>query len=492
MAKCTGKLKLFSPICVWIVLFLFLLGFTCLPAGRVYADDLEQACLQITESNDPCQNMAPSDCRNLLEKCATFYEQESDKIAEDLTKTEQEKKTLQSAVSTLKKKVQNLEYQINQGNLIIKDLALQIGDTQSSIDKISLQIEESKDQISNILRSINEEDQKSSVEILIEGDLSDFFNNLVYLQGLNSKLRTLLSSTKDLKSYLEEQKVKMDDEKSKTERAVKVQTLQKQENEYNKKQQEGLLKLTEAQYQQQLQQQQETEKKAASIRARIFDLLGVSKAPTFGEAYEIAKYVSNITGVRPALILAVLTQESNIGKNVGQCYIKDTSSGAGVYVKTGAYAPKTMSPKDITYFLKIISDINQKKGLVRDPFSTPVSCVMYQNGQPYGWGGAMGPGQFIPSTWAKYGYGAKVEAVTGKIGDPWDIKDAFLATAIYLKDAGGTSTSGEFRAVMNYFSGASWSKWEEFYGRSVLSIASGYESDINALEGLAFVGGTRQ
>ena len=209
--------------------------------------------------------------------------------------------------------------------------------------------------------------------------------------------------------------------------------------------------------------------------------MGVSKAPSFGEAYEIAKYASSNTGVRPALILAVITQESNLGKNVGQCYLKNTpNQGDGVKIKTGAYSPKTMNPKTIPYFLEVIKNINERKGLVRDPFETPVSCVMYSNGAPYGYGGAMGPGQFIASTWKIYDN--KVEATTGRVADPWDIRDAFLATALYLKDSGGATKSGEFKATMNYFSGSSWTKWEEFYGRSVLSIAAQYEKDIAAIQ----------
>ncbi|MBI3631315.1 MAG: lytic murein transglycosylase [Candidatus Staskawiczbacteria bacterium] len=449
--------------------------------GFVLAEDLATICKNISDSNTGCNGLSPSECKATLEKCAIYYEQESQKISEDLTKTSQEKKTLQSQISSLKNKVMNLEYQIKQGNIMVKDLGLQIGDTQSSIEKTSFKIEDGQTQITNILRSLYEEDKKSLIEILLSGNLSDFFDNLVYLEGLNSKVEDLLESTKNLKSYLENQKVRMDSEKNQLQKVVKVQTLQKQESEQTKKEQEGYLKLTEAQYQKQLLNKQETEKKAAAIRSRIFDLLGVSQAPSFGQAYEIAKYASGITGVRAALILAIITQESNLGKNVGQCYLKDTTTGAGVKIKTGAYSPKTMNPKTIPYFLEVIKNINDRKGLVRDPFTTPVSCVMYSNGAPYGWGGAMGPGQFIASTWSIYG--PKVEAATGKVADPWDIRDAFLATALYLNDSGGATKSGEFKATMNYFSGATWTKWEEFYGNSVLSIAAQYERDILAIGG---------
>ena len=232
-----------------------------------------------------------------------------------------------------------------------------------------------------------------------------------------------------------------------------VQSLQKQENEQNKKQQESYLKLTETQYQQQLKEKEDVEKKATTIKSRIFDLIGVSKAPTFGEAYEIAKYVSSITGVRAAFIMAVLTQESNLGKNVGQCYLQDTKTGDGIRIKTGAYSPKTMNPsRDIPIYLKLIEDINQGRNLIRDPFSTPVSCVIYYNGRPYGWGGAMGPAQFIPSTW-NLGYGEKVSDITGKVADPWDIKDAFLASGLLLRDDG--ARTNEFNAALRYYCGGS-------------------------------------
>jgi peptidoglycan hydrolase CwlO-like protein len=437
------------------------------------AEDMAETCATISESNTGCQNLSSTDCRIVLEKCAAYYEQQSVEIAKDLTKTEKEKKTLQSQVSTLKKKIQNLEYQIKQGNVMVKDLAMRIDDTEASINKTSSKIEDSQNQLINILRSIYEEDQKPSLEILLEGDLSDFFDNLVYLENLNSKVNDLLGSTKNLKSYLESQKGKMDDEREEIKGVVKIQGLQKQEADKNKKEQENYLKLTEAQYQKQLQEKQAAEKKAASIRARIFDLLGVSKAPTFGEAYEIAKYVSGITGVRTAFLLAVLTQESNIGKNVGQCYVKDFNTGEGIDLK-GNPKKRVISPKSAPAFKELVSSLGM------EPTETPVSCwiPLYSKGVPYGWGGAMGPAQFISSTWNLYK--DEVARISGKAANPWNIKDAFLAAGLLLKDNGAKQS--EFNAAMRYFSGGSWTKSESFYGNSVLSIAAQYEKDIAAIQ----------
>lgn len=440
------------------------------------------ASLRSAQEEEPADK---EECNTRLE-CEELLKEYESKIAEyekEISGTKDKSKTLKNKIALLKKEIEKLILQIRQSNAMIKDLGIEIGDTENSIDKTILEIENYKKNLAVILRAIYKEDQKSYVEVLLAGnDLSDFFNHLTELDALNLKNQEILGNIETSKSFLETQKKNLEEDKDELEKIVKVKMLQRNENESVKKENDAILKLTEAQYQKYLKEKEAAEKKAAEIRARIFELLGVVKAPTFEEAYNIAKYVSGTTGVRTALILAILTQESNIGKNVGQCYLKDVKTGDGIRIKTGDYAPKTMNPKNIVYFLPLLEDINKAKGLSRNAFETPVSCVMYSNGKPYGWGGAMGPGQFMPSTWVKSGYGKKVEEIRGKTGDPWDINDAFLATGLYLKDLGGANKSGEFRAVMSYFSGASWTKWEEFYGRSVMSIASGYEDDIAAME----------
>jgi peptidoglycan hydrolase CwlO-like protein len=439
-----------------------------------------QICLALLASGFSvlAQAADPFAERQQLESELKALEDQIANYEKDITKTQAQKNTLQNQINLLKKQISKLNLQIQQSNVMIKDLKIQIVDTETSINKTSIEIEDSKAKLAQILQTIYQEDKKSDTEILLSGStLSDFFDNLVSLEALNSKNKDLLREIKALKGELETQKTSLDSEKTDLENAVKIQTLQKQQSEASQKTQQSLLKLTEAQYQQTLKDKQEVEKKAQEIRARIFDLIGVSQAPTFGEAYNIAEYVSGLTGIRPAFLLAMLTQESNIGKNVGQCYVKNTRTGEGVYIKTGAAAVKTMSPSQIPTFLQIINSLNTDLGKAMDPYQTPVSCVMYSNGAPYGWGGAMGPSQFIPTTWAKYN--GRIKEITGRAADPWDISDAFLATGLYLKDLGGQSN--EFKAAMQYFSGASWAKWEEFYGRSVLQIASGYEEDIKQL-----------
>jgi peptidoglycan hydrolase CwlO-like protein len=453
----------------YLIIFLFLILSIC-KTGFVVAEDLGQTCSQLLESNTGCPNMSSVDCKTLLERCADYYDQQSSQIADDITKTNQQKNTLKNQIAGLKKKVQNLEYQISQGNVMVKGLNIQILDTSVSIDKTSKQVQDSQNQIVNILRALYEEDRKPSFVILLEGNLSDFFSNVTYLEGLNSKVSDLLVSTKNLKSYLEGQKEKMDGEVDQLQKTVALQSLQKKENESNKKEQEQYLKLTEAQYQQQLKDKQDAEQKAAQIKAKLFQVVGVSKVPTFGEALEVAKNAAVIVGIRPAFLLAVISQESAIGRNVGQCLLTDPATGAGKKVSTGATIIRVMKPtRDVQPFLKITA------ALGRDPYDTPVSCWIpaYVGGVPSGWGGAMGPAQFIPSTWNLFA--ERLKNLFGQLADPWGIKDSFTASGMYLADLGATAQTAtkESNAASRYYGGSS------AYARSVMGRATCIQSFID-------------
>src|SRR3989344_1585160 len=134
------------------------------------------------KAQDPVQE------RQELEDELKRLEEELQKIDQDITKTEKEKKTLQNQINILKQKVNKSNIQIQQSNMMIKDLTLQISDTESSVKQTFLRIDGSQIKLASVLRSIYEEDKKSIVEVLLsESKLSDFFDNLVYLENLSSK-----------------------------------------------------------------------------------------------------------------------------------------------------------------------------------------------------------------------------------------------------------------------------------------------------------------
>jgi peptidoglycan hydrolase CwlO-like protein len=434
--------------------------------------------LNCEKIEDYCKKVTKSECVKALEDCVKFYEDKIKILEGEIGKTAGQRKNLANEIAFLRKQIEKLNYEIQQTSVMLTETSLQIEETEKSIQKTTERLEVEKERLAEILRAIDEAEKKSFVEILLsEKTLSDFFNNLVYLENLNTKSNEVLSLIKNLKQVLEDQKEALESEREEAQKLLQIQTLQKQESEKTKKQKDYLLTLTEAQYQQLLREKEETEKKAAEIRKRIFELIGIEKAPTFGEAYEIAKWVEKVTGVRPAFLLAVLTQESNLGKNVGQCYLTNKKTGAGIRITTGQTLQRVMAPgppysrrNDVAYFLQITKELG------KDWKKTPVSCPM-----SFGWGGAMGPAQFIPSTWMLYK--DRLSSILGRTPNPWSVQDAFLAAGLYLAKYGASKKTpeAEWRAALIYFAGSSNSRYS-WYAKRVFAYSRQYEKYIEILE----------
>lgn len=468
----------FFPLSVCLMILFSLLGFGFLVRAE---DNLALEC-QWDKIEAGEKNLSQDNYRILLEKCKKFYEDKSVQMEKEIGQTANEKKTLSNTISLLAKKIKNLDYQIAQSNLMIKGLTAQISDTEVSIEKTNSKIDDAKERLSNLLQLRYEEDQKSTLEILLsEEKLSSFFSNLVALEALNIATQDILKDIKSLKSDLEQQKTDMDSEKKDLENTVIIQSLQKKDSAQKKGQQENLLKLTEQEYQKQLQEKKDAQEKAAKIGNKLFELLQVPEGGIkFEDAVEIAKSVSGQTGIRAAFSLAVLWQETKIGKLKGGCYLVNADNGDGVYIKSGQKAPRTMNPKrDAPLFLNLIAALNNAGFLKSDAYHTPVSCCMITNGQLFGWGGAMGPAQFIPSTWFLY-----KEAVEKKTGsspaNPWNVRDSFLANALYLKDlgAGNQTYQKEITAAMKYF-GCTTSWCQQNYGKPVMTVSACFQDYID-------------
>jgi len=419
------------------------------------AGDLGAQCAVVSNSNTGCPNMSSADCKNLLQQCANYYDQQSAQLAKDLTKTSAQKDTLQSAIAKLKNKISSLEANISQGKIMVNDLNLQISDTQTSIDKTSTQIKSSQNQIATILESVREKDQTPSFVILLQGSLSDFFSNLAYLDNLNSRVSDLLENNKNLELYLQGQQVKMSNNVSQLQKTIALQALQKKESEQSQQQQKQYLQLTEAQYQQQQKDKLAADQASAKIKSMLFQVAGVANVPTFGQAIDVAKAVSNLVTIRPAFLLAVISQESALGKNVGQCLLTNTTTGEGKRISNGAYMSKVFKvSRDLKPFLNITASVG------RDPLKSPISCDTF---------GSMGPAQFLPSTWLLSA--SRLENLLGQAADPWAIKDSFLASALYLSDLGASkqTTSAESTAAYHYNGSGNAAT---IYSRSVMNRAS--------------------
>lgn len=94
----------------------------------------------------------------------------------------------------------------------------------------------------------------------------------------------------------------------------------------------------------------------------------------------------------------------------------------------------------------------------------------------------MGFAQFLPSTWMAYK--DRLAAMLGATPSPWNPRDAFLATAVYLADLGANKggTENERIAAARYYAGGRWRSYLYSYGAKVIELASYYEGQLSILQ----------
>lgn len=408
--------------------------------------------------------------RAQLQQQLAQIEQEIAAAEADLSATKTQKNILANKVAQLKKQQASLQLQIKATNLKIKQLDDQLAETENGITDRVNRIKIQREQVASFMRALQQyNDLPIWYRVVAGNSIMDLFREVYDYSRLVSELGRSLSELNESKTQLQKDQEKLAEAQDSAQSLLNIKNLQAQKLTGTVVEQNQLLTTTRGQ--EKLYQNLIGGKKAAAkeIRGRIYQLLDVSTQISFGQAADLAKWVFAQTGVRPALVLAVLTQESNLGRNVGTCNRLGDPA-------TKSYLAVMKPDRDLEPFLAITKELGM------DPTVTPVSCPMRnKSGARVGWGGAMGPAQFIPSTWQAYKI--KVSAITGKSpANPWDIRDAFLASAILMKanSATGGGRQSEWTAAMRYFSGGVNPKFS-FYGDNVLDLADKYQSDLDAL-----------
>jgi len=423
-----------------------------------------------------------ADQRAALQAQLQQVEAQEAQAEQQLATAQSKSSSLSQAIAVLTAKINAAQLDIKAKNLLIQSLGSDIQDKTNHISDLETQIDQGKQTLADLLRKMHEIDAYSLPEVLLsQSTVSGFFNDVDTFSSLQESLQTTFA-------LLQSDEASTSAEKD----ALTTRQNAEMDAKYAIQQQENSIKADQAQQKQLLSISKGNEKayttlvsqeaaQAAKIRAALFSLAGAS-AIKFGDAYNFALTVSKQTGVPPAFLLAIITQESNLGSNIGQCYISGPS-GDGVYVKTGDAVSGVMKPtRDVEPFLTITSDLNL------NPYQTPVSCPL-----SYGYGGAMGPAQFIPSTWVLPDFNSRIQSALGisTMPNPWNPLDAFMASGIYLSDLGADSTSytAQKNAACKYYSGQSCGNvpGATSYGNSVLNLAyfntNSIQSQIDALTG---------
>jgi membrane-bound lytic murein transglycosylase B len=389
-----------------------------------------------------------------------------------LSGAEAQSNSLQNTIAILNAQIKSAKLAIQARDLTIQQLTSSISDKQDTIFGLNTQLNGEKDSLAGIMREKQQLESDSLVVVMLSSEsLSQFFSDLDTFDSIDKSLQASFTQISSTTVATQAEKDALETQLEQESQLRQVQALQEQQVEASQTQENKLLAETKGQetaYQKLITANQKT---AAQIRTELFQLNG-SVAIPFGKALDYANAAAAKTGIRPAFLLGIIKEESDLGNNVG----------------TGSYSVDMNPTRDVPVFLAI----TQSLGL--NPATMPVSAKAW-----YGWGGAMGPAQFIPSTWALYAgyvkpdyhYDSSKDRVGALTGDtppnPWIPQDAFMASALYLTDdnADAQTPAAEFKAAMCYLAGCgnAGNKSLQFYGNQVLCNELQFQQDIDTITG---------
>lgn len=398
----------------------------------------------------------------------------------NLSQLQTQRTSLERDVAIIDSKIQAAQLGIKQLNVVLSGLKSDIRDKEKNILLLNSKLAGGEESLAHILRSTRAIDDMSIAEVILGGTLSDGFTEIdnyeVVQQALGESFDKMTAQRTDLaarKSALEEQQQEQQD-------LLQIQVLQQNQLKQTERQKQELVTAARGQESVYMQLIANKKKTAAEIESQLFNLRDTT-AVTFGDMYNFAKEASVKTGVRPAFILAILSQESDMGQNIGACLVTNIDTGDGVGKNSGDRYQKVMkAPRDTVPFLEITNYF----GL--NWLTTPVSCPLGKTyTQSRGYGGAMGPAQFIPSTWKLYA--ERIAKAMGKErANPWDARAATFAIGIYMSDLGADAQtpSAERTAALKYFAGSHWrNPAYGFYGRQVMDKVDDIQRQIDVLGG---------
>lgn len=445
-------------------IFLLLIGGFWLNGGMIYSVQAQD----LTEEQ-----------RTALQQELVQVEAEQKQAAKELVAAQSKSASLARDIAVLDAKIRTAELNIKAKNILIQSLGNDISKKVTKINNLEDRIERGIDTLSQLMRKTNELNDLSIPELILSTNtvtqlIQDFDN----FESVQESLRTTFEQLKSDKNTTTEEKEALDNRRN-AEMDARYEIQQQQKNiESNKVEQRQLLSLSKGAEQSYTKLIADKQARAAQIRSALFSLRDAAAIP-FGQALQYATLASQRTGVRPAFILAIITQESNLGSNVGKCYVTDMETGAGINAKTGARVSNVMSPRrDVQPFIQILKEIGG------EPSKQVVSCPF-----SIGWGGAMGPAQFIASTWMLVKDSVSSAVGISGMPDPWNPAHAFMASAIYLRDLGASNQTytSERNAACKYYSGRACGlvTGNTTYGNSVIALADKIQRTmIDPLKGL--------
>src|SRR3989338_6733483 len=259
--------------------------------------------------------------RAQLEEDLTTLEKQIEEQRAILQEKQRETVSLERDIAILDARIQSSELSIRARDLTIRKLGTEIGGKEELIDTLSQKLEREKQSLAQLLRKTREMDSYSLAEVVLANkNISEFFADVDSFNAIKSALSESFKEIAVTKDKTQEEKMSLEERRKEEQELRRIQDLQKRRIEEDKAQKRQILTISKGQETVYKTIIDGIQKDAAAIRVELFVLQG-SEAIPFEKALELVNIASQKTGVRPALILGVIAEESNLGENVGQCVI---------------------------------------------------------------------------------------------------------------------------------------------------------------------------
>ncbi len=407
-----------------------------------------------------------------LEEVKTNLQSELTKI-QDLTDS---KKETDVQVRTLTKELESLDSEISSSqrnldltNKDIEGIQLELADTRAYISTLEQTIAAQKKLIKEYISTLYTQKDVSLFEVMLSQDqLSDLVGSVQKTGVMQDSIGESITLVEAKEKEIVAEKKHLFDKEEELLALKQAQEQQKSLLEQTQSDKETLLAQTrgeQSEFEALLKQSFATKQNLLNSVRLLGGSDGRPGAISLEEAYAIAVRNAARFGnkIRPEYMVGILKVESGLGANVGRSFYKDSLSGCAARPGNNT---RIKYQKEEETFERIVRDL----GL---PLTQPVSGCPFPN-YPSGTGGAMGPAQFMPTTWA--GYEPRLRQLKGGPVSPWNIEDAMLAMGLKLLSAVGEQSmagneSLERRAALCYL-GAGCSAKNMWYADRVLNEAA--------------------
>lgn len=361
---------------------------------------------------------------------------EKESLENKLKREEKERAALQQNLGQIRGAVASTQKAINTTKSVITETSSTISRKEAEVKNLNDKIELQKSMLKGLLQQVYYNQGQPILNAVLTGsNFSDVFSDTDRLITVEDKIRNISLEITKTKGQVEEEKIKLAEEKQKHEEILDDKLDQKQELVADQIDVQGDIEDKNAVI-------AKLQKQLAELQGDLNALSGKSySAKNIRDAVEFA---SGKTGVPEGVLYGFLKMETNLGANTGKCtYAEVEKVSVANYKKYGSKYKASIAllykRRDLFYALAVDLGYDKNK---------KVSC------SPSGYigqGGAMGIPQFMSDVWMSYS--SRISANTGhRTPDPWDLTDGVMAMAIKLAGAGATSssTSAIKKASINY------------------------------------------